>query len=49
MGSYVVVCMLFAGSNNNSMSFFTPIEVIKDIKNITKATDVQIKMNGPGD
>ncbi|CAI7596094.1 unnamed protein product [Penicillium glandicola] len=44
--SYVVVGMLFAGSQSHPFSFFTPIEnLIQDIKNITKATDVRLKVN----
>ncbi|KAJ5940537.1 hypothetical protein N7516_000705 [Penicillium verrucosum] len=47
--SHVVVGMLFAGGVNHMMSYFTPMEVlIEDIKNITKATDVRLKMNRPG-
>lgn len=41
--------MLFAGGKNHAMFFFTPIgEIFEDIKNITKATDVRLKVNRPG-
>ncbi|KXG51840.1 uncharacterized protein PGRI_092330 [Penicillium griseofulvum] len=43
--SHVVVGMLFAGGQSHRLSFFTPIEtIIEDIKNITKATDVRLKI-----
>ncbi|KAJ5427640.1 hypothetical protein N7491_008082 [Penicillium cf. griseofulvum] len=42
---HVVVGMLFAGGRSHRISFFTPIEtILEDIKNITKATDVRLKM-----
>ncbi|KAK4866864.1 hypothetical protein LT330_008027 [Penicillium expansum] len=51
---HVVVGMLFGGVVSGSdlkpmFSYWTPIEVlIEDIKNITKATNVRLKMNRPG-
>ncbi|KAF4765512.1 hypothetical protein HAV15_003966 [Penicillium sp. str.  len=46
--SYVVVGMLFAGGTSHMMSFFTPIgDVLNDIKTITKAVDVRLKVR-PG-
>ncbi|KAF3018252.1 hypothetical protein E8E15_001237 [Penicillium rubens] len=44
--SHVVIGMLFAGGLKYSFSYFTPIEVLfEDIKEVTKATDVRLKMN----
>ncbi|KAJ6185129.1 hypothetical protein N7519_006430 [Penicillium mononematosum] len=44
--SHVVIGMLFAGGLSHSMSYFTPIEVlVEDIKEVTKATDVRLKMD----
>lgn len=46
--SYVVVGMLFAGGTSHMMSLFTPIgDVLNDIKTITKAVDVRLKVR-PG-
>ncbi|KAJ5355675.1 hypothetical protein N7517_010284 [Penicillium concentricum] len=47
--SYVAVGMLFAGGNQHQLSFFTPIQdILDDIKHITKATNVRLKINRPG-
>ncbi|KAJ5251078.1 hypothetical protein N7489_001488 [Penicillium chrysogenum] len=52
--SHVVVGMLIGGVISNSgfestCSYFTPIDVlVKDIKKITKATDVRLKMDRSG-
>ncbi|KAJ5177385.1 uncharacterized protein N7500_000084 [Penicillium coprophilum] len=46
--SYVVVGMLFADGNNHQISYFTHINhILDDIKHITNATDVRLKVHRP--